>query len=241
MAGYMETQMIRAMRWFATVLFSVCIISAVSSQDGKKYTLKTANTAAPKELSEAIQKLLAESSVQLLDGAGKPICDVWFRKELPAEATPEQIKTGVTYREVKQTEILGAIQFHADWTDYRKQKIKAGVYTLRLAFQPTDGKHTADISDYQEFALVISAKADTKAALMEAKALHDKSGDSLDLAHPGVFMLFPNTKPGKEPDLAARPKNHWVLNSKCNLSVAGKATGTTIGIGLTLVGHSPAE
>ena len=233
--------MIRTLRWLAPVLFSVCVLSPASSQEGKKYTIKTANTPAPKELSEPIQKLLADTSVQLLDGAGKPICEVWFRKELPAEATPEQIKTGVTYREVKQTEILGAIQFHKDWSDYRKQKIKAGVYTMRLAFQPTDGKHTADISDYQEFALVISAKADTKAALMEAKALHDKSGDSLDLAHPGVFMLVPNTKPGPDPRLVANPKNHWVLNSKCNLLVAGKATGTSIGIGLNLVGHSPAE
>jgi hypothetical protein len=176
-----------------------------------------------------------------MDGDGKAICDVWFRKEMPADATPEQIKTGVTFREVKQTEILAAIQFHQPWTDYRKTKIKAGVYTMRLAYQPTDGKHTADISDYQEFALVIYAKDDTKPGLMDAKGLVDRSGDSLDLAHPGVFMLWPNTKPGKEPDLAARPKNHWVLNSKCSLIVAGKATGANIGVGLTLVGHSPAE
>jgi hypothetical protein len=213
----------------------------VPAQEGKKFSIKTASTPVPSDVAEPIQKLLAEGSVQLLDSDGKAVCDVWFRKDIPAEATAEQIKTGVTYREMKQTEILGAIQFHRDWTDYRKQKIKAGVYTMRLAFQPTDGKHTADVSEYQEFALIIKAKADTRTALMEAKALHDKSGDSLDLAHPGVFMLCPNNTPGKEPELAARPKNHWVLNSKANLVVAGKATGKSIGIGLNLVGHSPAE
>ena len=76
--------------------------------------------------------------------------------------------------------------------------------------------------------------------LEDAKSLHDRSGDSLDLAHPGVFMLWPNNTPGKAPDLAARAKNHWVLNSKCNLLVGGKASGS-IGIGLTLVGHSPVD
>jgi hypothetical protein len=233
--------MIRTLRWLVPFLFSVCVLSFVSSQEGKKYSIKTAGSTVPKDVNESIQKLLVDSSVQLLDSTGKPICDVWFRKDLPAEATPEQIKTGVTFREVKQSEILGAIQFHKDWTDYRKQKIKAGVYTMRLAYQPTDGKHTADVSDFQEFVLVIKANADTKPALMEAKSLADKSGDSLDLAHPGVFMLWPNPTPGKEPDLAARPKNHWVLNSKCNLIVGGKAAGASIGIGLTLVGHSPAE
>ena len=170
--------------------------------------------------------------MQLFDPAGKPICEVWFRKEIPAEATPEQLKTGVTYREVKQTEIFGAIQFHKDWTDYRKQKIKAGVYTMRLAYQPTDGKHTADVSEFQDFVLVTGAKSDTRTDLIEPKALHEISGDSIGSGHPGVFMLWPNTKPAKEPELAARPKNHWVLNTKANLIIDGKAVGASLGIGL---------
>ena len=147
----------------------------------------------------------------------------------------------MTFREVKQSEILGAIQFHTNWTDYRKQKIKAGVYTMRLAYQPTDGKHTADVSDFQEFVLIIGAKDDKRTALIETKMLHDVGGDSLNLGHPGVFMLWPNSKPGKEPTLDARPKNHWVLNSNTNLVINGKSTDAVIGIGLTIVGHSPAE
>ncbi len=233
--------MTRVARFAMLPLFFLLFLSLAASQEAKKYTIKTEKTDPPKELSEAIQKLMAPEAIQLLDPTGKAVCDFWLRKEIPADATPEQIKTGVTYREIKQTEILGAIQFHRDWTDYRKQKIKAGVYTMRLAFQPTDGKHTADISDFQEFVLVINAKADTKPDLMEPKRLHETSGDSLKLGHPGVFMLWPNYTPNKGPDIAARPKQHWVVNSKCNLIVKGKLTGTSLGIGITLVGHSPAE
>jgi hypothetical protein len=233
--------MIRTLRWLLPVCCLALAFSLATSGEGKKYSIKTAGNPIPKELSEPIQKLLSGDSVQLLDAKGEPICEVWFRKEIPAEATPEQLKTGVTYREVKQTEVFGAIQFHKDWTDYRKQKIKAGVYTMRLAYQPTDGKHTSDISDFQEFVLISGAKADTRTMLMDAKALHEISGDSIGSGHPGVFMLWPNTKPGAEPSLAARPKDHWVLNAKANLVVGGKATGTPIGIGLNLVGHSPAE
>lgn len=233
--------MLRTLRWLIPVCLGICWISFASSQEGKKYSIQTANTPIPKEIHASIQSLLSASSVQLLDPTGKAICDVWFRKEIPADATPEQIKNGVTFREVKQTEILGAIQFHKDWTDYRKQRIKTGVYTMRLAYQPADGKHTADISDFQEFVLVTGAKADTKPGLVDAKMLIENSGDSIGAGHPGVFMLWPNSKPGKEPDIAARPKNHWVVQTKSNLVVGGKATGTSIGIGLTLVGHSPAE
>jgi len=225
---------------FIALLVALGISSDISAQD-KKYSIKTATNSIPKDVSDPIKKLLAEQSVQLLDSSGTPLCEVWFRKEIPADATPAQIKTGVTWREVKHTEILGVLQIFKEITDYRKQKIKAGVYTMRLAFQPTDGKHTADVADFQEFALVIKAAADTKTALMETKMLHDKSGDTLDIAHPGVFMLWPNLKPGPEPTLVAQPKNHWVLNSKANLVVGGKATGTSIGIGVTFIGHSPAE
>ena len=233
--------MIRLLRFAIPLSFAVLLFSLAAAQDGKKFSIKTTAAPLPKEIGAEIQKLLAEGSVQLLDTAGEPICDVWFRKDVPTEATPEQLKTGVTYREVKQTEILGAIQFQRDWTDYRKQKFKAGVYTMRLGYQPADGKHTAAVSDFQECAVLIAAKADLKPASMEAKALIDKSRDSLDLVHPGVFMLWPNPKPAKEPTIDARPKDHWVVNGRANLVVGGKATDKHIGIGLTLVGHSPAE
>jgi hypothetical protein len=227
-------------RAIALVFCAFVLLPFAAAQD-KKYSIKTTTNPIPKDVAEPIAKLLGDKSVQLLDPAGTPLCEIWLRKEIPAEATPVQLKTGVTYREVKQTEIFGAIQVHKDVTDYRKQKIKVGVYTLRLAFQPTDGKHTADVSEYQEFLLVIKANADTKPALMEAKMLADRSGDSLDLAHPGVFMLCPNTKPGADPKLEPRPKAHWVLNTKAGLAVGGKSTGTDLGIGITLIGHSPAE
>jgi len=233
--------MFRTLRFAIPLFFGVVFFSIASSQEGKKYSIKTSDADAPAEIAEPILKLLQKGSVQLLDGTGKPVCEVWLRKEIPAEATPEQLKTGVTFREVKQSEILGAIQFHTNWTDYRKQKIKAGVYTMRLAYQPTDGKHTADVSDYQEFVLVIGAKDDKRASLIETKMLHEASGDSLSLGHPGVFMLWPSSKALKSADLTERPKSHWVLTMPCAVVVGGKATSASIGVGITLVGHSPAE
>jgi hypothetical protein len=233
--------MIRTLRWLLPAYCLALAFSATTAGEGKKHSIKAASNPIPMELTEPIRKLLSPASVQLLDSNEAPICEIWFRREIPAEAAPEQLKTGVTYREVKQTEIFGAIQFHQDWRDYRKQKIKAGVYTLRLAYQPADGKHTLEHSQFQEFLLVTSAQNDTRTALMEPKDLREISGESIGSGHPGVFMLWPNNKPGAEPSLAARPKDHWVLNTKASLTVDGKATGASLGIGLNLAGHSPAE
>jgi hypothetical protein len=217
-----------------------CFLPWTAAQEGSKFAVKTATAAAPKELSEPIRKLLQDEAVQLLDAAGKPVAEVWLRKEVPTDATAEQIKNGITYRELKQSEVLGAIRFDRDWTDYRKQKVKAGVYTLRLAFQPTDGKHTADVSEFQEFVVVLSPKADTSPDLMEPKKLQEMSADSIDSGHPGVFMLVP-TKAGKAPEISARPKDHWAVTAKLPLVAGSKQTGAYLGIGINLVGHSPAE
>jgi len=225
--------MTRTAPW-AGGLVVLALLPYVEAQDGK-YSVKTAQTPIPTEIAGPIQKLLAPPSIQLLDPAGKTICEVWFCKEIPAEATPEQVKNGLTYREVKQSEVVGAIRFDQDWRDYRKQKVKAGTYTLRLGYQPMDGDHTGS-SEFQDFLLVLDAGKDTKPDLMDAKHMIETSAKSIGTGHPGVFMLFPNSKPGEAPTLAAMPKNHWVLQTKEDVTVDGKKTGTSLGFGLTLVG-----
>lgn len=225
--------MIRSARWASGVLI-LPLLSFVHAQDGK-YSIKTAESPVPKEIAEPIQKLLGPQATQLLDPAGKTVCEVWFRKEIPADATPEQVKNGLSYREIKQTEVVGAIRFDQEWRDYRKQKIKAGTYTLRLGFQPTDGDH-AGSSEFQDFLLVVDAAKDTSAEPMDAKHIIETSAKSIGSAHPGVLMLFPYSKPGAAPTLAAMPKNHWVLQTKEDVTVGGKKTGTSLGFGLTLVG-----
>jgi hypothetical protein len=213
---------------------------AGAQEEGGKFSVKAADSPPPKELSDSIRKLLGNDSVQFLDSSGQPVAEVWVRKEVPTDATPEQIKNGITYRELKQSEVLGAIRFERDWTDYRKQKVKAGVYTLRLGFQPADGKHTADVSEFQEFLLVLSPKADSSPALMDPMKMQEASSDSIGSGHPGVFMLVP-VKAGAAPEAIARPKAHWALATKAPLVSGGKSTGAFVGLGINLVGHSPAE
>src|SRR5262245_33133534 len=205
----------------------------VPGQD-KQFSIKPVATEPPKELSDAIRGQLDSKSIQLLDPAGAPICEVWFRKVLPSDATPDQVKNGLTYRELKETTVVGAVRFAQAWTDYRKTKVKTGVYTLRLGFQPADGDHQGK-STYTEFLVLSAAGKDTKLDTMTQKALVEMSMKSIDAGHPGVFMLFPNNK-AAGPTLVGMEKNHWVLQ----VPVAVEASGVkgTIGFGLTLVGEA---
>jgi hypothetical protein len=200
------------------------------------YSIKTlADTAPPKQLSDAVRKVLDNRCIQLQDGKGNTIAEVWLAKEPVGKATAEQIKNGLTYREFPQSTILGAIRVAKAMQDYKKQKIPAGVYTLRLGIQPEDGDHMGT-SPYNEFALLCPADQDKKTDLLEVKDLRELSAKTTD-NHPGVFVLFPAEKDaGDKPKLVSKTGGHWVVFVKMTVKVGDKKA--TLPFGLNLIGVS---
>jgi hypothetical protein len=213
------------------------VLTANALADGK-YSLKPATTEAPAELAEPIRALLAPGSLQVTDAKGTALCELWVRKDIPSKATAEQVKNGLTYRELDESLVLGAIRFDQTFTDFRKQKIKPGVYTLRIGFQPMDGDHMGT-APYQEFCLVSPAKADQKPDLMETKELREMSAKSTGTAHPSVMLLFPNEKPGDTPKLEDKGNDIFVAAFK--RPVMAGSEKTSMGFALTVVGHTMAE
>jgi hypothetical protein len=211
------------------------LIAAPVWAGGGDYAVKTAMTPVPKELKEPIGKLLSDRSVQVLDGKGAVTAEVWFRKDIPAKATPAQIKNGLTYRELDETTLLGAIRFDQPFTDYRKQKIKPGVYTLRMGFQPMDGDHMGT-APFPEFCLLVPAEADEKPDTMAPKELQELSAKATGGSHPGVMLLFPNNKPQDAPKVENKGSGTWALNVKGDVKVGDERTA--LGIALTVAGHS---
>ena len=209
-------------------------LTAAAQGKAKKYSIKSADTAPPKGLSADVRKLLSDKCVQVQDAKGNTILEVWFRKEVPVKATEAQIKNGLTYKEVPISTVLGAVRVLKTFTDYRKQTVKAGTYTLRIAQQPQDGDHMGT-APYSEFALISPTKEDKKPDLMEAKDLNELSAKTID-GHPSMMLLFPGTGAAKEPKLTSKEGGHWVILVELP-AIAGK-NKATLPIGLTVVGVS---
>lgn len=214
---------------FALILFFPLAVSA-------QYTLKEAKTALPAEVKDPIKSLIEEKSYQLLDNKNAMLCEVWFRKEIPGKATKQQVQNGLTYREIPETTLIGVIKVTDTLLEYRKQKIKPGIYTLRLGFQPQDGDHMGT-SAHPEFLLAVPVAEDKGAATMEPKELHELSAKASGAAHPAVFMLFPEKAPDAA-KLLKKEENHWALAVKLNVVVDKEKT--TLGFALTLIGFSSA-
>jgi hypothetical protein len=214
---------------------ALLVLAALPVRAADPYTIKVVDKAAPpKEVQEPIRKLLGERCVQLLDAKGALQAELWFRKELPSKATEAQIKNGLTYREIAETTVIGAVRFAKPWSDYRKQKVPAGVYTLRLAYQPMDGDHMGT-APHPEFCLIAPAAEDKSADTMEAKALHELSAKATS-SHPGVFLLFPGKGAKPEPKLVGKGDGHWMILFELDVNAGGKKA--KLGFGLNLVGFS---
>lgn len=200
-----------------------------------KYRVKVAPLEPPTDLNESIRKLLPKECESVKDANGATVAEFWFRSELPGKGTAEQIKNGLTWREVTETVIVGAVKFPSAFIDYRKQEIAAGVYTLRLAYQPDNGDHK-DSAPHTEFALLVPAAKDAKPDEMEAKALYKLSFASTGDEHPGVMLLYPGDGKAKAPAAQDRGKGVWTLNLKRTVvSPEGKAE---LPFAITIAGFS---
>jgi hypothetical protein len=221
----------RSIGWAIAVLI---LATSSGAAPAASYTIKQAVIAAPKEVQAPIAGLLSDQAVQFFDAKGSLLAEWWFRKELPSKATAAQVQKGLNYRDLDETTVLGAVRFPQPAADYRKQKIKPGVYTIRLGFQPMDGDHMGT-APYSEFGLLVPAAADAKPETMDPKELQELSNKAATGNHPAVFLLVPNGKPEPEPQLMSKGKN-WVLNWQEVVQASGQKAN--LGIGLTVVGHA---
>jgi hypothetical protein len=222
-----------------TLAVAACLLAAAGAAAADvKLTVKVEDAPPPKELGDAVGGVLDGQAMHVSDDKGKLLCTVWACKALETKATADQAKAGLKYSHLEETTLVGAVQFADGFTDYRKQKIKPGVYTLRLGIQPTDGDHQGT-APFNEFCLLSPAGADAKPGVMEAKELHELSVKSTTRKHPGVMLLFPNKTPAEKPVVEAKPKDHFVLSFRVP-ATAGREKAY-LGFSLVVVGVTMAE
>jgi hypothetical protein len=199
-------------------LFATLVIGAEP-----KLSVKVEKAELPAKLAEPIRKLLDEQALVVRSG-DDVVMRIWFRAEIPVKATEEQIKNGLTYREIPEGTLVGALEFPAKFTDYRKQELPAGIYTLRFAIQPDIGDHTGT-TPHPEFCLICPAEEDKTNDEIEKKKLIELSSKVNEGRHPAVLLLWPNNG-----------KDDGVLVATIKRAVVSEGSKTKLGFAFTVAG-----
>jgi hypothetical protein len=186
-----------------SLLLLLVLLAPAAVAAPPKLTIAVAKQDPPKELSDPVRKILGTDAATVTDDAGTLSLTLWFRTEIPSAASDDQVKNGLTYREIAEGTLVGAVKLDKPFVDFRKQEIPAGVYTLRLAVQPENGDHH-DTAPHQDFALLSPAGADKSVEPVEPKDLVKLSRKVLDSDHPAVMLLFPHHGPEEKPELVTQ-------------------------------------
>jgi hypothetical protein len=189
----------------------------------------------PAELAEPVAKLLDKNAVGVADKDGEAVLTIWFRAEIPAKATAEQVANGLTYREIPEGTLVGAVRFARPFVDYRKQEIAAGVYTLRFLVQPDVGDHVGT-APHPEFLVLSPAGKDADPEPLEPKALIKLSAATTGGDHPGVMLLFPH--PAKDAGPKLIDKGDGVKALAVRRTVEADGRKTALGFAVSVAGHS---
>lgn len=179
---------IRTRQFLSGSLFLALLFCVPKNASAQSYNAETLNEAPPKELAAPIQAALSQTGIRVTGPSG-PVCDLWLGKAVPGKANAPQT-LGVVFPQLAQGTLVGAIRLPNSVKDYRKQLIKAGVYTLRYALLPDNGNHMG-VAPQRDFVLASPAAADQDAATLTFDQTVGLSRKATGSNHPSVWSLAP--------------------------------------------------
>ena len=130
------------------------------------------------------------------------VCDVWWLKSLPGVPSTSS-QPDLLYSSLQPGALVGMLQFISPQAeDFRDQKLKPGLYTMRYAQIPQDGNHMG-VSEYRDFILLSPMSADTQLdKALPFDDLVNLSRKATGTGHPAVISLgAPNPAYKKLPAL----------------------------------------
>lgn len=222
------TSTIPCRRLILTVLV-LCATSAVAR--AQSYKVESAATAAPQEVSAAVRDELSSSAIHVSGPAGA-LCEIWLRKSIPPPATPSTA-LGISFGQIEEGTLVGAIRFDLKNADYREQTIQPGVYTMRYMLQPVDGNHQG-VSPFRDYLLLSPAALDTSPAKISTDDLLKMSRKASGTGHPSIWSLLPaDTAPAAIPGIVHQDDGDiWVVFFQAPFAKPAP-------MGLVIVGHAP--
>jgi len=176
------------------------------------YKVESVGALSETKVAEAVRKAVEEKGIRVVDGKGKAVCEVWFRKEIPAGK--EEIP-GAIFGQIPEGTFAGVINFPNNASDFRGQSIKAGWYTLRYALILQDGNHLG-VSPARDFFLIAPAADDKDPnAAMKMEELLRLSRAASGASHPSPWFFQAATSAEKElPKVVKNEHEHVILETK---------------------------
>jgi hypothetical protein len=171
-----------------------------------------AGSAAPAELADSVKALLEPAGTKIVKD-GKPLAEIWFRKDAPASKPTTE--GSLSMPGIPHGTLLGVMRLEQAYNDRRGQALKAGLYTMRYSYYPENGDHQGAAPQRDFLLLTFAAEDKDGAATPDFKTLTEGSKKVSGTPHPAVFSIWKeDPKFFKENSLEKSGEHDMVLQKK---------------------------
>ncbi len=198
------------MRRFRVALILTSLLGMVSAVRAEDYKLEKAGPS-PGGLAAEVSQAVGKEGYRVT-GPDGPMVDLWLAKDIAAR---KDFKPTLNVKySLQPGQLIGVLQVNQGtaFSDFRKQAIAPGLYTVRYGQQPQDGNHVGT-SDFSDFLLALPAADDKSPKSVDnVKDLQARSAVAAGTAHPAILQLLPSDEKAAETKLvhdAAR--EFWTL------------------------------
>jgi hypothetical protein len=171
-----------------------------------------------------VRGALDAKGARVIGGNGKPLCEIWFRKEIP---TVKAEVPNANFGQIPEGTLMGVINFPAGASDFRGQAIKAGYYTLRYELILTDGNHLG-VSSFRDFVLLCPVAEDKYPAALSFDDTVKLSRNASGGPHPSPWSLVPATSNDGLPKIVKTDVEHIILEAKLTTKSGPLAMGLVV-------------
>lgn len=211
------------LRSLIVLIFIFALVPAITArQSGYKVESIAALTAS--SVSEAVRGALDSKGVRVIASDGKPLCEIWFRKEIP---TVKAEVPNANFGQIPEGTLVGVINFPASVSDFRGQGIKAGYYTLRYGLILNDGNHLG-VSSYRDFLLLGLVAEDKDIATLSFEDMVKLSRNASSTGHPSPWNLLPATSSEGLPKVVKNDVEYIILEVKVTTKSGPLAIGMIV-------------
>jgi len=196
----------------ALFLLLLAIPLTVPADSGKVETIGVFTDSAA---SDSLKKALEPKGYRVSLADGAVLCEIWLRNGIASGKNDAQ---GAAYTWLTDSALVAVVSFPKSTTDFRRQPLKAGSYTLRYAVHPQDGNHIG-ISPIRDFLLLVPVAADqnpdAKYKFEELAALSKKASGT---NHPAPISLVSPEGINNWPSVIEDEYRHLVFAAKVKSS-----------------------
>ena len=176
------------------------------------------------QVGEAIRSAIQSPGVRVNGPDGKPVAEFWGRST--AFSGQPVVEFGVRFETIPEGAFLGVARFPEKGSDFRRQNVPPGLYTMRYGLHPEDGNHMG-VAASRDFVLLTPIADDPDPS--KNLGFDELVAMTLRVGNPHPTVLRAEIPEGEEaPHLWENEYEHWVLD----LEAGGEV------IGLVVHGHA---